>query len=522
VHSPTRARDLLIEEAPVHAALEMTSSRNEFTSLKSAAHSSSAQTAWSSLPLPARVAVLQRTRHVLATQTDQLTRAISPTLARTSADTLAAEVLPLLAACRFLERNAASVLQTRRLGRSGRPAWLPGITSVIERVPLGTILVIGPSNYPLFLPGVQAIQALVAGNAVVWKPGGGGHAVALVVADAFAAAGLPAGLLRVTEEAASYAEAAIEFGIDKIVLTGSAETGRAVLHRAAEKLTPVIAELSGADALIVLPSSDVNAVTDAITFGMRLNGSATCMAPRRLLLVGFSQAARQELLQLLVTKLAGLDPTPLSSSSAARLQRLLVAAQAEGGTLLAGGWAGDGRALHPTVIVDATPHMALCRSDIFAPVLSVIDVPDEPGVLAAQRSCPLALTASIFGDTQQAQRLARKLTVGIVLINDVIVATADPRLPFGGRAQSGFGATRGAEGLLEMTVPRAIVTQNGRGRRRFEPTGALHIGLFTGLAALLYAGTWRQRWHGLRVMASSGRALTTARRQIRQSRASTV
>lgn len=477
-----------------------------------------AQESWSELALSTRLGVLRRARHLLATQTDLLTNAISSHLARTPADTLVAEVLPLLAACRFLEQRAPSILQPRALGASGRPSWLPGLSSTIERVPLGSVLVIGPSNYPLFLPGVQVLQALAVGNSVIWKPGQGGRAVALVVAKALTQAGLPDNLLVITAEDTAAAEAAIDRGVNKIILTGSAATGRAVLHRAATHLTPVIAELSGADALIVLPGADLNAVSDAVAFSLRLNGSATCMATRRLLLVDASPTDRDALFAALRGKLADLPAVALSSSTAAYLHALLHAACAQGASIAIGGWSEDGQSLSPTIVVNAKPEMELPQTDLFVPILSVLDVHGEAGVLAAQRACPLALTAAIFGDAKEAQRLARKLKVGVVLINDVIVATADPRLPFGGRGQSGFGSTRGAEGLLEMTAPRVIATQRGSGRRRFEPTGALHRGLFAGLAALLYAGSWQDRWQGLIVTTAAGRALSASRRQIRQAK----
>ena len=473
------------------------------------------QQAWSERPLAARIAVLKRTRHLLATQTDLLTRAISPQLTRTAADTIVAEVLPLLAACRFLERSAARILRPRLLGAIGRPGWLSGLTSTIERVPLGTILIIGPANYPLFLPGAQTLQALTAGNGVIWKPGHGGRDVATVMAKALAQAGLPEGLLVITAEEAAAAENAIDCGVDKIILTGSVSTGRAVLHRAATHLTPVVAELSGADALIMLPSANPDAVADAVAFSLRLNGSATCMATRRLLLVDMPSAARETLFSALRRKLAELPSVPLPSSTIASLRPLFTEACTQGASLLTGGWGEDGRSLYPTLLIDATPEMRLPRTDVFAPVVSVIEVEGEAGVLAAQRVCPLALTAAIFGDIQEAQRLARKLRVGVVLINDVIVGTADPRLPFGGRGKSGFGSTRGAEGLLEMTAPRVIATQRGSGRRRFEPTGALHQSLFAGLVALLYAGSWRHRWHGLLATSVAGRALSASRQQIR-------
>ncbi|MDJ8954084.1 aldehyde dehydrogenase family protein, partial [Clostridium perfringens] len=86
---------------------------------------------------------------------------------------LTAEVMPLLAACQFLERSAPRILKPRRFGAWGRPFWLAAVRSEVQREPLGVVGIIGPGNYPLFLPGVQALQALVAGNAVWIKPGVG-------------------------------------------------------------------------------------------------------------------------------------------------------------------------------------------------------------------------------------------------------------------------------------------------------------------------------------------------------------
>ncbi len=82
-----------------------------------------------------------------------------------------AEVLPLADACRFLERSGPAILRPRKLGGRGRPAWLWGVTGTITREPQGVVLILGPANYPFFLPGVQLVQALVAGNAVLLKPG---------------------------------------------------------------------------------------------------------------------------------------------------------------------------------------------------------------------------------------------------------------------------------------------------------------------------------------------------------------
>ena len=111
---------------------------------------------------------------LIAEHAGQLAEASASARLRPTLESLTAEVLPLAEACRFLEREAGKLLAPLRLGKRGLPLWLAGVRSEIQREPFGVVLIIGPGNYPLLLPGVQLIQALVAGNAVLLKPGVGG------------------------------------------------------------------------------------------------------------------------------------------------------------------------------------------------------------------------------------------------------------------------------------------------------------------------------------------------------------
>jgi aldehyde dehydrogenase (NAD+) len=453
---------------------------------------------WTTNTVAERVAILRAIRHRLAEGTEQLLAAVPASLARNRADTLAAEILPLLEACRFLEREAEAILAPRRLGRRGLPFWLAGIDGTIERVPLGAILIVAPSNYPLFLPGVQALQALAAGNSVVWKPGAGGSAIAQVFAGICADAGLPSGVLRVTGESIEAATEEIEAKPAKIVFTGSAYAGRAVQRLAAELSIPVVAELSGCDAVIALPNADPKCLADALCFGMRLNGSATCMAPRRLILIG---DGHEPLVEELRTRFAAMDAVSIGDGARTGLSSLLAEAQAQGATVLGG--IEDG-SLRPILVLGGSPGMALVQADIFAPVLTVIAATDA---VETEQQCPFGLTAAIFGDESEARQLASQLTVGTVTINDLIVPTADPRVPFGGRKASGFGTTRGAEGLLEMTAVRTISARRGNDRKHFQPTGPAHEELFTGVALMTHAATWKTRLAGLQRMIAAARKL---------------
>jgi aldehyde dehydrogenase (NAD+) len=490
------------------AAVEMEPLVIEARTVDASGAAREAQARWSETPIAQRLAVLRRARHLLAERVGLLCAAISGELARTPADTRVAEVLPLLDACRYLEREAAKILATRKLGRRGRPVWLAGVESEIQRVPYGQVLVIGPGNYPLLLPGVQTLQALAAGNAVVWKPGRGGRAVAEVFAAAMVEAGLARDLLTVTDESVVAANEALAGRVNgvapgKVVFTGSAEAGRDVLHELSKTATPCVVELSGCDAVVALPSADLTRLAQAIAFGMRLNGSATCMAPRRLVLVGASAERKAESIERLAAAMSGIGGVRLSEATARRLDWLLDEA-VEQGAQVVGERAGLQR---PLLVTDVRAEMEIARADVFAPVLMLLNAETGNEAVAAVEACPYGLTASIFGEEREARAMAARLTVGTVVINDVMVPTADPRVPFGGRKGSGFGTTRGAQGLLEMTAAKTVAARRGKGMRHYDATSVEHEGLFDGLILTLHAGTWAERWSGMKRIVAAARVM---------------
>lgn len=401
-----------------------------------------AQAAWAAKPLGHRLHAVCAIRHGIAGSAARLVEAIRRDTARTEAEILSAEIVPLAGACRFLEREAPRLLATRRLGADGRPVWLAGVESEVRREPLGLVLVIGPSNYPLFLPGVQTVQALAAGNAVLWKPGRGGLAAAAAFASLAFRAGLPAGLLAVLPEDPEAAREAIAAGVDKVLLTGSSATGRDVLGQLAGTLTPAVLELSGCDPVFVLPGADLDRVARAVRFGQTLNGGTTCIAPRRVF-------APRELASQLEKRLDGLTGVSLT------------------------------------------------------PIGSI-----DEALMEAARS-PYALGASIFGPEEEAVALAGRVRAGVVVVNDVIVPTADPRLPFGGRGESGFGVTRGAEGLLDLTVPKVVAVRRGRRLPHLEDPHPADAALFRAYLSLAHASGPRARLRGALDLA---RALMNRRR----------
>lgn len=450
-----------------------------------------AQKRWASGDLRQRLRVVRAFRQLLVERKAELIRACAPRDEAGAAEILAAELIPLADACRFLERHAVSLLQPTRLRARTAPLWLRDTRTEIRREPFGIVLVVAPSNYPLFLPGVTAMQALAAGNAVLLKPAPGGFAIADAMTRLLREAGLPDHLCVVLGDNAAVVHAALAAGIDKLVLTGSAPTGRKLLRRCAEHVVPATMELSGCDAMFVRGDADLTLAARALVFGLRWNRGATCIAPRRVF-VQKSCATRFE--AECAQAWAESGAFTYAAPGAEHLATLIADATELGARFVAGEIEGNGEITAPVLLSNASASMRLLKEDHFGPAAAIVSVDDDESALALNDRCPFALGASVFSqDEPAAQRLAQRIDAGSVVINDVIVPTADPRLPFGGRRQSGFGVTRGAEGLLEMTQPKVVVTRQGRWRPHYEPVRDSDAEFFADFLSLTHAASWRAR-----------------------------
>ena len=229
------------------------------------AEARAAQPTWEATPLSQRIDAIRGLRRAIAADPVAWADAIDPPQQRSRSESLAAEVGPLADACRWLEKNAAGTLRPRGEGRG----W--GTVSLrVERKPLGVVLVIGASNYPLFLLAAPAIHALVAGNAVLLKPPPGGEAVAALLHENLTESRERLPPCYLLSGSAESAQAAIDSHVDHVVLTGSADTGRAVAQRAAGSLTGCTLECSGSDVAVILPNAGIDRAVACIAWGRRL------------------------------------------------------------------------------------------------------------------------------------------------------------------------------------------------------------------------------------------------------------
>ena len=274
------------------------------------------------------------------------------------------------------------------------------------------------------------------------------------------------------------------------MLTGSAETGRKVLHMLAEELTPSTMELSGCDAVFVLPQADLKRAAKSIAFALTMNGGATCIAPRRIFVTAESKAA---LCDLLTEELIDAATTSLRPQILAQANELIAEAVASGARLLTARAADQGENFPPTVLVDVLPKMRVAHADVFAPLAAVIQVADMTEAVRIDASCPYHLGASVFGPEPHASHWAEQIQAGCVTLNDTLIPTADPRVSFGGRGHSGWGVTRGPEGLLEMTRLKVTCERRGRWMPHFDRKVAGNPAVLTHLLKFFHGRTLSER-----------------------------
>ena len=440
--------------------------------------------AWA--PLKDRLLWVKNFRRLLASREKELTALAEAEVARPRFEAVMSDLLPLLAACRWLEKRAPALLAPRRIRST--PWWLSGTRIIEERAPLGTVAIIATWNYPIQLLGIEMVQALAAGNRVIVKPSENAPKTQLRLLELAIEAGLPPmGVLdwtQPTREAGAELLAEHASGLrrfDHVLFTGSTPVGREIAQALAPTLTPCTLELSGRDSAFVLEDADPVKAARAIWAAVTINHGQTCMGPRRALV---HQSVDPDFVSTLRTLAAKAPVRRLINDAAAdTFQRLVSTAIADGGQDAAGPNAPalrDGTSVRATAIIDCPMATPLVEGRHFAPALAVLPVPTLSYALSLHRRCDQHLTASIFTkDIASARALAPELGATNVTINDVILPTAHPAVSIGGRGDSGWGLSRGVEGLLAMTRPVYVSTGKHGVARVLDTPGPRMAGMVT-------------------------------------------
>ena len=347
------------------------------------------------------------------------------------------------------------------------PSSHPGRFSLSERIPVGLVGVITPWNFPLVLAMRVIAPALALGNAVLLKPSpetpaSGG----LAIAELFAAAGLPPGVLQVLPGDVEVGKRLVTHpDVAMIHFTGSTHVGREIAATASGLLKKVSLELGGNNALIVLDDADLEQATIIGAWSSFHYQGQTCItAGRHIVQRGIADAyttalaARADAITVgnTLTEDVGLGPM-INARQQERARRMLDEAVAAGARIVAGGTS-DGPFFRPTVVTGGSRDSRLWTEEIFAPIAPVMVVGDDDEAVAVANDTPYGLVNSVLtGDSSRGVSLARRLRAGMVHVNDA-TPQDEALAPFGGVGQSGLGGRSGGDSNLDEFTERRWLT----------------------------------------------------------------
>ena len=419
------------------------------------------QRGWGSLEPKDRIRRLRGFLEALGARAEEIEETVVAETGKPRTEALL-EVMTVTEQLRYYLRAAPSFLKPRRVSTG----WLAWKGASIQRDPLGVIGVISPWNHPFALSMTPVLSALFGGNAAVLKPSEHTPYTGLLAEDLARDAGLPDDLVQVVIGGGSTGEALVRAGVDKILFTGAAETGRSVLAVAAESLTPVVLELGGNDPAIVLEDADLERTARGIVWGSFMNAGQNCMAVERAYVVErvFDAFLREILAQVRKLRVGATSRSSVGPmATAAQLRRVeehLEDAVSRGAVVVVGGGRTDpaSNVVEPTVLTNVDTGSLLMLEETFGPVLPLIPVKDAEEALKLANSGDFGLSASVWTqDRSRGRELARSIRAGSVCVNDVLVQYALAGLPFGGTGESGYGRSNGLEGLGEVTRTRSVV-----------------------------------------------------------------
>jgi aldehyde dehydrogenase (NAD+) len=337
---------------------------------------------------------------------------------------------------------------------------------LVRRRPIGVVGAIVPWNYPLGLSFPKLSPALLTGCTVVLKPPEETPLFGSLLAEVFAQAGLPPGVLNVVAADRVAGEALVTHPlVDKISFTGSTAAGRRIAALCGERLKPCTLELGGKSAAILLDGIDVGAVVAALAPSTMANNGQTCHNQTRVLA---PRARYDEVVDALREAIGAFvvgDPADpetdvgplISEAQRSRVERYVATGRAEGARLvLGGGRAGRARGyfVEPTLFAGVDNAMTIAREEIFGPVVGVIAYDDEDQAVAIANDSDYGLSGSVWGpDPEHAKAVARRIRSGNVAVNQHRI---DLGGPFAGVKQSGLGREYGLEGIDAYVDVQAI------------------------------------------------------------------
>ena len=369
-------------------------------------------------------------------------------------------------ACRYYVEKAEAFLADEVVETSAR-------RSFVRYQPLGPVLAVMPWNFPFWQVFRFAAPALMAGNVGLLKHASNVPRCALAIEDVFRRAGFAEGVFQ-TLLVGSGAVAGIldDPRVKAATLTGSTPAGSSVAERAGKRLKKTVLELGGSDPFVVLPSADVEAAARTAVKARVLNNGQSCIAAKRFIV---HEAVADAFTEVFVREMAALkvgdpldeatDVGPLATESirdeVAEQVRKSVDA---GARVLTGGTVPDraGWYYAPTVLTEIPKSAPAYHEEVFGPVALLFRVPDADAALAMANDTVFGLGSSVWtNDEAERRRFVDGIEAGMVFVNAMVAS--DPRLPFGGVKESGYGRELAGVGIREFVNVKTVWIEDSRG-----------------------------------------------------------
>lgn len=338
--------------------------------------------------------------------------------------------------------------------------------STITFQPLGVVGSIMPWNFPYWQSLRFAAPSLMAGNVIILKPASATMQCGIEIENMFNKAGVPEGVFQTAIGDSAIAEQLIDSNdINAVTFTGSVPVGAKVAQRATSQLKKTVLELGGSDPFIVCEDADIEKASTGAVKGRFINCGQSCIASKRFIVV---EEIADEFTERFVQKTEKLkvgdplsDETDLgpvvNSKSLENMEGIVDRTIKSGAELLTGGERANspGYFLRPTIFKNVLPSMEIAQEEVFGPIAPIITAENEEEAMRIANDSKFGLGASIWTqDLEKAERLSETVESGIVTVNCMVVS--DPRVPFGGIKNSGFGRELSRYGMLEFVNIKSV------------------------------------------------------------------
>jgi len=414
---------------------------------------------WKQTPFAERARLMRRVAHMLRENAHAYAVLMAQEMGKPIRDGRA-EAEKCAWVCEYYAEQAEAFLQ---------PEIIPtdASKSFVTFQPFGVVLAVMPWNFPFWQVFRFAAPALMAGNTGVLKHASNVPGCALAIEEVFRQAGFPDHAFRTLLIGSKHVDAVIEHPlVTAVTLTGSTPAGKAVASKAGAMIKKTVLELGGSDAYVVLADADLDATVTTCVASRLINAGQSCIAAKRFVVV---ESIRQRFEEAFVTQMRKAkvgDPLdehtqvgPLARHDLRDdLHHQVQASLAKGATCLLGGVLPEGKGAYypPTVLTQVTKGMPAYDDELFGPVAAIIAVPDEHAAIRVANDSVFGLGAAVFTqDIAKGERIAaHELAAGCCFVNAFV--KSDPRLPFGGIKESGYGRELSSYGIKEFVNIKTV------------------------------------------------------------------